>query len=253
MASLEVLRNRVYGIINPMTDWLVERRVHPNLLTTIGFFVTLSSGFFFHQHHVRTAGFLILLGGLFDIIDGRVARLSGMGSKFGAFYDSTLDRISEIAVFLGILSLYNDYRLQLGDVGMIYLIMLAMAGSLMVSYTRGRAEALGLDCRVGLMPRAERVVLIGASSLFFGEMWNGLALKVVIFLLAVLTNLTAFQRIYWVWRHARGVPVTADPPAESGRGRGRGRATDGSHYANFPEDVAVGSAPASAPSTRNKE
>lgn len=207
MAGLDSLRGAVYGIINPLTNWLVRTRVHPNALTTMGFGVTICSAFFFHQHHVRTAGFLILLGGFFDIIDGRVARLSGLGSKFGAFYDSTLDRISEIAVFVGLLSLYNDYRLELGDVGMIYLIMLAMAGSLMVSYTRGRAEALGLDCRVGLMPRAERVVLIGASALFFGEMWDGLVLKAVILLLAVLTNLTAFQRIYWVWKHARGVPL----------------------------------------------
>src|SRR5262245_7685842 len=207
MKTLESLRAAVYGIINPLTDWLVRQRVHPNTLTTLGFIVTMSLAFFYHDHHIRIAGFLILLGGFFDIIDGRVARLSGLGSKFGAFYDSTLDRISEIAVFLGILSLYNDYRLRLGDVGMIYLIMLAMAGSLMVSYTRGRAEALGLDCRVGLMPRAERVVLIGLSSLIFGEMWDGLALKVVIGLLAVLTNLTAFQRIIWVYRHARGVPL----------------------------------------------
>ena len=147
MATLEALRGRIYRIIDPLTDSLVRREVHPNLLTTLGFGITMSSALFFHQHHVRTAGFLILLGGFFDIIDGRVARLSGLGSKFGAFYDSTLDRISEIAVFIGILSLYNDYRLQLGDVGMIYLIMLAMAGSLMVSYTRGRAEALGLDCQ----------------------------------------------------------------------------------------------------------
>jgi CDP-diacylglycerol--glycerol-3-phosphate 3-phosphatidyltransferase len=218
MASLEALRNVVYRIIDPLTDWLVRHKVHPNMLTTVGFFVTMSSAFFFHQHHVRTAGFLILLGGFFDIIDGRVARLSNLGSKFGAFFDSTLDRISEIAVFLGMLSLYNDYRLQLGDVGMIYLIMLAMAGSLMVSYTRGRAEALGIDCRVGLMPRAERVVLIGGASLFFGEMWDGLALKVVIFLLAVLTNLTVFQRIYWVWRNARGMPLTQS--SDSGTKKG---------------------------------
>jgi phosphatidylinositol phosphate synthase len=207
MATLETLRGWVYRTISPLTDWLVLHKVHPNLLTTLGFLVTMSSALFFHQHQVRIAGFMILLGGFFDIIDGRVARLSGMGSKFGAFYDSTLDRVSEIAVFFGILSLYNDYRLRLGDVGMIYLIMLAMAGSLMVSYTRGRAEALGLDCRVGLMPRAERVVLIGLSSLLFGEIWDGLALKVVIGLLAVLTNLTAFQRIIWVYRHARGVPL----------------------------------------------
>ena len=210
--KLESLRGGVYRILDPLTAWLADRRVHPNLLTTIGFVVTMSSAFAFHQHAVRTAGFLVLLGGFFDILDGRVARISGLGSKFGAFYDSTLDRISEIAVFLGLLSLYNDYRLELGDVGMIYLIMLAMAGSLMVSYTRARAEALGLDCKVGLMPRAERVVLIGAASLFFGLAWSGLVLKAVILILAVLTNITAIQRIVWVFRHAAGVPLESETP-----------------------------------------
>lgn len=207
MAGLESLRGGVYGIIRPLIDVLVRHRVHPNLLTTLGFLATLAAGLAFHQHEVRVAGFLVLLGGFFDILDGRVARLTKLGSKFGAFYDSTLDRISEVVVFLGILSLYNDYRQELGDVGMIYLIYLAMAGSLMISYTRARAEALGLDCRVGLMPRAERVVLIGASSLFFGQMWDGIVLKVVIAILAVLTNLTAFQRIVWVYRHGAGVPL----------------------------------------------
>lgn len=207
MKSLESLRGIVYRILNPLTDWMVRSRMHPNALTTLGFFVTCFAALMFHQHHVRTGGFFVLLGGLFDIFDGRVARLSGLGSKFGAFYDSTLDRISETVVFLGLLSLYNDYRLELGDVGMIYLIMLAMAGSQMISYTRARAEAIGIDCRVGLMPRAERIVLIGSSALFFGESWDGLVLKGVILILAVLTNLTAFQRIVWVWKHARGVPL----------------------------------------------
>lgn len=207
MPSLESLRGPVYGLINPLIEWLARRQAHPNLLTTLGFLVTATSGLAFHQHHVRTAGFLILLGGFFDILDGRVARVTGLGSKFGAFYDSTLDRVSEIVVFMGILSLYNDYRLELGDVGMIYLIMLAMAGSLMISYTRARAEALGLDCRVGLMPRAERVVLMGVAALAFGEAWDGLVLKGVIAVLAVTTNLTAFQRIVWMHRHARGIPL----------------------------------------------
>jgi CDP-diacylglycerol--glycerol-3-phosphate 3-phosphatidyltransferase len=207
LAGLDSLRGRVYGIIDPLTDWLTRQGAHPNLLTTIGFLITMSSALAFHEHHVRIAGILILAGGFFDVLDGRVARLSGLGSKFGAFYDSTLDRISEVAVFMGILSLYNDYRLELGDVGMIYLIMLAMAGSLMISYTRARAAALGLDCRVGLMPRAERVLLIGLASLCFGESWDGLILKIVIVVLAVTTNLTAFQRIVWVYRHARGVPL----------------------------------------------
>jgi len=106
--ALESLRSGVYGIIRPLIDVLVRHRVHPNLLTTLGFLSTLGAGLAFHQHEVRWAGFLILLGGFFDILDGRVARLTGLGSKFGAFYDSSLDRISEIVVFIGILSLYNS-------------------------------------------------------------------------------------------------------------------------------------------------
>lgn len=206
MAGLESLRGGVYRILDPVTDWLVERHFHPNALTTLGFAATVGSAIAFWQESVRLAGFLVLLGGLFDILDGRVARLSHLGSKFGAFYDSTLDRISEITVYIGILALFRG-RLDAMAFGMDYLIMLAMAGSLMISYTRARAEALGLDCRVGLMQRAERVVLIGGSALFFGWAWEGLVLQGVILLLAVLTNITAFQRIIWVYRHASGVPL----------------------------------------------
>lgn len=209
--QLASLRGAVYGLIDPLTDWLVRRRVHPNLLTTLGFVVTIAAALAFDQNMMQSAGFLVLLGGFFDIIDGRVARLSDLGSKFGAFYDATLDRISEIVVYMGILSLYNDQRVELGDVGMIYLTMAAMAGSLMVSYTRARAEVMGLDCRVGLMPRAERVVLIGLAALCFGDAWNGLVLKIVIGVLAVLTNVTAVQRIVWVYREVGGVPLGAPP------------------------------------------
>src|SRR5512135_2524662 len=144
MRGLESLRGGAYRVLNPGTDWLVRHHVHPNFLTTVGFFTTLSSAWAFHGHHVRSAGFLVLIGGLFDILDGRVARLSGLGSKFGAFYDSTLDRISEIAVFFGILSLYNSGlpdrvrgaippaavsevldKVNPTDVSMIYMTMLA--------------------------------------------------------------------------------------------------------------------------------
>jgi CDP-diacylglycerol--glycerol-3-phosphate 3-phosphatidyltransferase len=197
------LERGLRSAVDPLINWLVARRVHPNALTTIGFVITVSSGFFFHSHHVRTAGILILLGGIFDLFDGTVARRTGLASPFGAFYDSTLDRLSEIAVYIGLLSLYNDYRLELGDVGTIYAIMLAMSGSLMISYTRARAETLGIDCTVGLMQRGERVILIGFAALMFGEDGNGIVLKVVIYVLAVLTNLTVVQRIWWVWRNTR--------------------------------------------------
>jgi len=215
MTNLRDLGERgLRATVEPIMRWLTRRRVHPNVISTAGFVITCSSGYFFHQHHVGTAGFLILLGGLFDLFDGTVARRTGLASSFGAFYDSTLDRLSEIVVYLGLLSLYNDYRLELGDVGMIYWIVLAMAGSLMISYTRARAESLGIPCHIGLMQRPERVILIGLSSLIFGETTmlgqRGLVLRIVIIGLAILTNLTAIQRIWWVYRETRpdGEPKT---------------------------------------------
>ncbi len=199
----KAVEKRLVAIFNPIIAWMVRKRVHPNALSTVGFLVTMSSAFAFGYNHIRTAGVLILLGGIFDLFDGRVARATGLASRFGAFYDSTLDRVSEIAVYIGLLSLYNTYHPQLGDVGTIYAIMLAMAGSLMVSYTRARAQGLGIDCKVGLMQRGERVVMIGLAALLFGGESSGLALRVVIITVAILTNLTAFHRIIWIYQHTR--------------------------------------------------
>lgn len=206
-AGLDAFRAPVYRVIDPAVRWMVRRRVHPNLLTTLGFLSVVAAGVLYHLDHVRWAGALVLFGGTWDIFDGQLARSSGMASKFGAFYDSTLDRVSEVVVFLGLLSLYNSYGRHLGDVWMVYALFLAMGGSLMVSYTRARAEGLGLDCRVGLMQRPARVLLLGFGSLSFGLMWGGLVLNTVIVLVAGLTNVTAFQRIWWVYKHAAGVPV----------------------------------------------
>ena len=205
--GFKAFREPAYRIIDPAVRWLIRLKVHPNAISSLGFVITLTAGLSFHQDHVRTAGLLVLLGGIIDIFDGRVARESGLESKFGAFYDSTLDRLSEVVVFVGLASLYNTIRADAEDVTMIYVILLALGGSLMVSYTRARAEGLGLDCSVGLMQRAERVVLLGLGSLIFGLAWNGLVLDVIIIIVAVLTNLTAIQRIVWVYQHGRGVPL----------------------------------------------
>lgn len=205
--GLKVLREPVYRLIDPVVRGLIHLKVHPNAVSTVGFVTTLAAGFLYHQDHVRTAGLLVLLGGIVDIFDGRVARESGLESKFGAFYDSTLDRLSEVVVFVGLASLYNTIRGDLEDVAMIYVILMALGGSLTVSYTRARAEGLGLDCNVGLMQRAERVVILGLGSLLFGLAWDGLVLDFIIITVAVLTNLTAIQRIVWVYQHGRGVPL----------------------------------------------
>jgi len=203
------LERGLRAIVDPVINWMVKERVHPNTLSTLGFLITCSSGYFFHSHMVRTAGAMILLGGIFDLFDGTVARRTGLASPFGAFYDSTLDRLSEIIVYIGLLSLYNDFRPDPNNVVMIYVVILAMAGSLMISYTRARAEALGIDCTVGLMQRAERVILIGGAALAFGQQANGAVLRVVLWVLAITTNLTVLQRILWVYQNTRpeGVAV----------------------------------------------
>ena len=185
----------------------MKKKVHPNLITTSGFAFTVLAGFLYGVDHVRTAGFFVLLGGAHDIFDGRVARVSGLQSKFGAFYDSVLDRISEVVIYIGLISLYNQYEMSLLNIGMIYMIALAMAGSLMISYTRAKAETLGLQCSVGLMQRAERVVLLGFGSLIFGLSGDGLVISVIIVIFAVLTNITAIRRILWVYKEAAGVPL----------------------------------------------
>jgi len=205
--GLKALRWPVYHLIDPVVRWLIRMRIHPNAISTAGFLVTLGGGFLYHLDHVRWAGLLVLFGGILDIFDGRVARESGLASKFGAFYDATLDRISEIVVFIALASLYNTLRVDMEDVVMVYVVMLALGGSLMVSYTKAKAEALGMDCSVGLMQRAERVVLLGLCSLIFGLAWDGLALSLFIIIVAVLTNATALHRIFWVYKHGSGIPL----------------------------------------------
>lgn len=205
--GLNFLQAPMYFFTGPLVRWMIRIGVHPNVVTTIGFAVTLAAGLFFHLDHVRTAGFLILIGGLFDLLDGRVARESGLASKFGSFFDSTLDRFSEIVVYIGLASLYNTIHPDPQDVAMVYVIMLAMGGSIMVSYTRARAEGLGLDCKVGFMQRPERIVLLGTTAWFFGLDFNGVPLDVVIIIVAVLTNITAIRRIVWVFQHGAGVPL----------------------------------------------
>lgn len=203
-------RDAFLGLFRPLMDGLVRRRVHPNAITTVGFLVTVGAGVSFFLGHLRIGGALVLLGGLFDVFDGYVARGTGLASAFGSFYDSTLDRISEVVVFLGIFSLYGGGHPDMEPPQMVYVVALALAGSLMVSYTRARAEGLGIDCKVGVMQRPERIVLLGFSTLLFGTMWNGAVLTWVLVAMAVLTNFTAVQRIVWVYRFTR-VPGNAKP------------------------------------------
>ncbi len=201
-------------LLDPLVGALTRAGVHPNAVTTLGFLVTVSAGIAFFLGHVQIGGALVLLGGTFDIIDGRLARSSGLASAFGSFYDSTLDRISEVVVFLGIFSLYNGHQ-DFVDPWMVYVVGVAMAGSLMVSYTRARAEGLGIDCKVGMMQRPERILLIGFAALIFGTRWNAAVLTWVLIAMAATTSFTTFQRIVWVFRHTPPrMPLPSHSPSE---------------------------------------
>jgi phosphatidylglycerophosphate synthase len=135
-------------------------------------------------------GFFILLGGLCDIIDGKIARKTGLTSKFGALFDSSLDRYSEVFMFLGT----AIYFVQIDHPITSIMVVLALGGSTMVSYVRSRAEGLGFECRVGIMQRQERIVYVGFSSLIHPYL-----LEVIIWMIAILANFTAIQRMYHVW------------------------------------------------------
>lgn len=197
------LRDHGIRLLTPVLNAFVRSGISPNAVTTIGFFVTVGAGVAYFLGSLQVGGLLVLLGGFFDVVDGHVARQTDRVTRFGSFYDSTLDRVSEVLVFLGVFSLYNGSGVDIGEPWMVYVVALAMAGSLLVSYTRARAEGMGIECRVGLMQRAERVLLLGIATLFFGSWREGFVLTLVMFAMAVLTNLTALYRIHWVYQATR--------------------------------------------------
>lgn len=212
------LREHGTRLLTPLLDVFVRTGLSPNVITTIGFLITMGAGLAYFLGSLQWGGFLVLLGGLFDVIDGYVARQTERVTRFGSFYDSTLDRISEVMVFLGIFSLYNGVEPNIGEPWMVYVVALALAGSLLVSYTRARAEGMGIECRVGLMQRAERVLLLGIATLFFATWRAGLVLTLVMIAMAVLTNLTLIYRIYWVYQHTRApAPVQQAPARRAAR------------------------------------
>lgn len=203
-------KNGFVRLLNPVVGGLIRRGVHPNLISTLGFLVTLAAAVIIFERHLFWGIIVFLLGGTMDILDGRVARETGLASKFGSFYDSVLDRVSEIVVYF---SLYAYFRPMDNFWWVGYVVILAMVGSLMVSYTRARAEALGVDCKVGMMQRPERVALLGLGGLLvpvaaaLGPGWQYAPLLLAIGLIAVLANFTAIERIYSVYTVARGIPL----------------------------------------------
>jgi CDP-diacylglycerol--glycerol-3-phosphate 3-phosphatidyltransferase len=192
------LKNGYLRIIDPVANWLVRKKVHPNTITAIGTACSVAGGVIYGTGHISVAGWFLGLTALFDVLDGTVARRSNTASTFGAFLDSTLDRLADGAV-LGGLAVFYALNPVHHNVPMVIVCMMGMMGAFLTSYTRARAEALGIDAKVGMLQRPERVVLLSAPQAFFGLALNGLVLGAIIVILTVTAWITVVQRIHFVY------------------------------------------------------
>jgi CDP-diacylglycerol---glycerol-3-phosphate 3-phosphatidyltransferase len=165
--------------------------INPNLLTFMGFLITVGAAFYFARGKFLEAGLVIIFAGIFDMLDGRVARITNSVTKFGAFFDSVLDRYSDIVMLLGLMIYYSKAQ------RLSYMVLsgVVMMGAVMTSYTRARAESLIPLCKVGFLERPERLVL-----LIVGALSNRMA--PVLWVMAILSNLTVIHRIMYTWREA---------------------------------------------------
>jgi CDP-diacylglycerol--glycerol-3-phosphate 3-phosphatidyltransferase len=193
-------------VIEPIADFLVRRRVNPNVITTIGTVCTLTGGVVYATGHIRTAGWIIGVTALFDVLDGTVARRTGQSTTFGAFYDSTLDRVADGGLLAG-LAVFYAANATYHNLYMVVVCLLGIIGTFLVSYTRARAEALGIDAKVGVMQRPERVVLLSVPQAFFGLALDGWVLMAIIVLLSVTAWITAVQRITFVYKATSKKPL----------------------------------------------
>ena len=205
------LKNGYLRLMDPIAGWLVRHRVHPNTITVVGTVFMVAGGVLYGTGHIMTAGFLIGITALTDVLDGMVARRSNTTSVFGAFLDSTLDRVADGAV-LGGLAVFYASRPGAFSVSMVVVCIAGIVGAFLTSYTRARAEALGLDAKVGMLQRPERVVLLSAPQAFFGLTLNGWILAIIIMLLTLTAWITVVQRVKYVYDRTRTSPAIADDP-----------------------------------------
>lgn len=189
-------------IINAMVRALASAGVHPNILTTIGVIINVGCGVLFGFGEFFYAGIVLILANLFDMLDGNVARLTGNVTRFGGFLDSTLDRLSDMVVFVGIMIFYARYTEQHSLLN-VFLAGAGLIGSVLVSYSTSRAENAGIKSNVGFLQRPERIVLfiIGALSTHW-ESTNFFANRMpqVLWVLAVGSIWTFIHRMFYTWR-----------------------------------------------------
>lgn len=202
MKYRDYLQKLIYTLINPIIKGMIKMGITPNMVTTIGFVGNVVAAFLFIHASQLTpismgfswlgwGGAILLFSGLFDMMDGRLARLGNMSTTFGAFWDSTLDRYSELFSLFGI----TLYLMTASGIWAGVITFLALVGSIMVSYVRARAEGLGVECKVGLMQRPERVVVTALAAIITGMTSNLWWLIGGMALIAVLANITAFWRV----------------------------------------------------------
>ena len=198
MAKLSEGRKLVaYYITQPAAELLARTSITPNILTWFGFLITIGAAVLIVTGHLFAAGLVVLLAGFFDILDGALARRTNQTTRFGALLDSTLDRLSDALLLLGILVL-NLLRDQLSVE--VLLVCLALIGSPLVSYVKARAEALGLECQVGLFTRAERVTVL-ALGLLLSQI--DYALITALAIIVLFSFITAGQRVLYVWQQTK--------------------------------------------------
>jgi CDP-diacylglycerol--glycerol-3-phosphate 3-phosphatidyltransferase len=190
-----------YALVDPIGRLLEAVHVHPHVVTTAGFLFSIVSGLLFWRGFFIAAGIALIVSGACDVLDGRLARNTQRNTPFGAIFDSTIDRYSEIAVFMGLIAFFNSVYISL-------LIMLAIAGSLLTSYARARAEGLGIECKIGLMQRPERITFLTTAAILGGLVDTALGtkfilMKIALLLIAVLANVTVLQRVAHVRKELR--------------------------------------------------
>ena len=196
MPSLSLVPHKVSTrVTDPLVAPLAAIGVTPNMISVAGFAGNVAAGAFAAGGHFRVAGVLMLIFSALDLLDGALARKTGAVTRFGAVFDSVLDRLSEAAVLGGLLFHYTQAGGHTEEIAVIYT---AIVGSIMVSYVRARAEGIGLELREGLFTRAERVLLLGGA-LVIGY---GLV-RWALWILAIASNLTAWQRVFTVWQKTR--------------------------------------------------
>src|SRR6202140_3383878 len=178
-------------IIDLIVRALALSRIHPNVLTFLGLLINIWAAFLFAAGRFQAAALVVIGAGVFDMVDGRVARETNRVTRFGGFFDSVLDRYSDLALLMGLLVWYGSINRPF----YVVLTALVMAASVMISYTRARAENSIPKCKVGFMERPERVVL-----LIIGALFDRMA--PVLWVIAVLGNLTVVHRIVFTWQEA---------------------------------------------------